>query len=141
MERAARWHATPYGDTVRWITGEDQTGGAYSMHERIAPAGSRSTAHSHSQLIESFYVLEGEFAFEIGGEPRDGSPGSFMSAARGIEHAWRVVGRDPARALILFAPSAKLAYFEELDALVRSAPGRRPDGAQLLDLMRRYDWL
>jgi quercetin dioxygenase-like cupin family protein len=141
MESAAGWHATPYGDTVRWITGEGQTGGAYSMHERIAPPGSRSVAHSHSKLVESFYVLEGEFAFEIGGEARTGAPGSFVSAARRVEHAWSVAGDAPARALILFAPSAKLAYFEELDALVRSAPGGRPDGAQLLELMRRYDWL
>ena len=141
MEGAGRWHATPYGDTLRWITGEEETGGAYSMHERIAPPGSRSTPHSHSKLIESFYVLEGEFAFEIGGEPRDGSPGSFVSAVLGIEHAWRVLGDVPARALVLFAPSVKLAYFEELDGLVRSAPGGHPDGAQLLDLMRRYDWL
>jgi quercetin dioxygenase-like cupin family protein len=111
------------------------------MHERIAPPGSRSTAHSHSHLVESFYVLEGEFVFEIGNEPRDGSPGSFVSAPRGVEHAWRVVGDAPGRALILFAPSAKRAYFEELDALVRSAPGGRPDGAQLRDLARRYDWL
>jgi quercetin dioxygenase-like cupin family protein len=141
MASEPRWHATPYGDTVRWITGESATGDAYSLHERIAPPGAASTAHSHSKLIESFYVLEGRFAFEIGGESIDGPPGAFVSASRGVSHAWRVAGDAPARALIIFAPSAKHAYFEELDAIVRAAEGAQPDAGKLLDLAKRYEWL
>jgi quercetin dioxygenase-like cupin family protein len=141
MQRAARWHATPYGDTVRWVIGDDETAGAYSLHERIAPPGARSTAHSHSKLIESFYVLEGCFEFVIGGERIDATPGTFASAQRGVSHEWRVVGGESARALILFSPSAKLAYFEEVDAVVRAAAGARPDPDKLLELAKRYDWL
>lgn len=143
MKPTARphWLATPYGDTVRWITGESETDGAYSLLERIAPPGAASTAHSHSKLIESFYVLEGQFTFEIGGESIDGAAGTFVSAARGVSHAWRVVGDEPARALILFAPSAMLAYFEEIDAIMRAAGGGQPDAGKLLDLAKQYEWL
>lgn len=126
---------------MRWITGEDATHGAYSLHERIAPAGSRSSTHTHSHFVESFYVLEGKFVFEIDGVSSDGAPGTFASAPRGVSHAWRVVGDAPARALVLFTPSARIAFFEELDGLVRDASPDQPDGAKLLDLMKRYDWL
>jgi quercetin dioxygenase-like cupin family protein len=127
MVEEARRLATPFGDTVRWITGEHDTAGAYSLHERIAPPGAASTVHSHSKLIESFYVLEGTFAFEINGESVSGTRGAFVSAPRGAAHAWRVIGSTPARALIIFAPSAKLAYFEEVDAIMRAANGGTPD--------------
>lgn len=136
-----RWLATPFGDTMRWITGEHATGEAYSLHERIAPAGAQSSAHTHSHFIESFFVLDGHFAFEIGGESIDGPPGTYVSATRSVSHAWRVVGDAPGRALVVFAPSAKLAFFEELDALVRSASAGPPDNQKLFDLMKRYDWL
>jgi quercetin dioxygenase-like cupin family protein len=141
MANETRRLATPYGDTVRWITGEDATGDAYSLHERVAPPGAASTAHSHSKLIESFYVLDGRFTFEIGGETIDGAPGAYISAPRGVSHAWCVVGEDAARALIIFAPSAKLAYFEQVDAVVRAAKGGTPDASALLELAKRYDWL
>jgi quercetin dioxygenase-like cupin family protein len=141
MGTEARWHATPYGDTVRWITGEHDTGGAYSLHERIAPPGARSTAHSHGKLIESFYVLDGRFEFVIDGESVDGASGAFVSAQRGVSHEWRVAGDAPARALIIFSPSTKLAYFEEVDAVVRSARGSSPDAKKLLELAKRYEWL
>jgi uncharacterized cupin superfamily protein len=141
MSESERWYVTPYGDRMRWIAGADDTGGAYTLLERVAPAGSRSTSHAHSKLIESFVVLAGEFTFEIGGERVAATPGTYVAAQRGVSHAWQVAGAGEARALVLFAPAVKRAYFEELDGIVRAARGGPPDAETLLDLARRYDWL
>lgn len=134
MER----YRTPFGDTMSWITGEDDTGRAYSVHERNAPPGARSTPHRHSRLTEAFYVLEGAFEFTIGGERIEGQAGTFVQAAPGVEHAWRVVGAAPAKALVLFTPSAERAYFAEVDGLVRS--DGPVDAAALLALSQKYGW-
>jgi quercetin dioxygenase-like cupin family protein len=101
-----RRYRTPFGDTMSWITGGDDTGGSYSLHERIAPTGARSTPHIHTRLTEAFYVLDGEFEFEIDGERIEGAPGVFIQASPGVTHAWHVVGGREAKALVMFRPSA-----------------------------------
>jgi quercetin dioxygenase-like cupin family protein len=130
-------YRTPFGDTMSWITGEADTSGAYSIHERIAPPGARSFPHVHSHLAEAFYIIEGSFEFNIDGEKVEGTPGTFVRAAPGIEHAWRVVADAPAKALVFFTPSAQRAYFEELDALVAAGPVA-PDA--LAALSEKYGW-
>jgi quercetin dioxygenase-like cupin family protein len=130
-------YRTPFGDTMSWIAGEADTHGAYSIHERIAPPSARSFPHVHSRLAEAFYVIEGTFEFEIGGEKVDGEPGTFVRAAPGMRHAWRVTGDAPAKALVFFTPSATRAYFEELDALVGAGPVA-PDA--LAALSEKYGW-
>jgi quercetin dioxygenase-like cupin family protein len=133
MER----YRTPFGDTMSWITGEADTDDAYSIHERIAPPGARSFPHVHSQLAEAFYVVEGRFEFEISGETIEGPPGTFVRAAPGVSHAWLVVGDQPAKALVLFTPSAKRGFFEELDALVA---GGAVAPEALNALSEKYGW-
>lgn len=133
MER----YRTPFGDTMSWITGGADTSGAYSLHERIAPAGARSTPHRHGRLTEVFYVLGGAFEFEIDGDRLEGIPGLFVQALPGVTHSWRVIGDTEAKAIVMFRPSAERAYFEELDAMV----GAGPIGpAALRDLADRYGW-
>ena len=130
---------TPYGDVMTWVTGEDATSGAYSLHERTAPPGARSTPHVHHHLSESFYVLSGSFEFSVGEATTHGGAGAFVLAPSGTTHSWRVLSDEPARALVIFAPSAKHAYFEEMDALVRTSAGAA-DPAKLLALAERFGW-
>jgi quercetin dioxygenase-like cupin family protein len=131
-------HSSPYGDSLRWITGQGQTSGAYSLHERTAPAGATSVPHIHSRVSEAFYVLEGEFTFELNGKTVTAAAGTYVQAPPGVSHAWRVTSEEPARALILFAPSVPLAFFEEIDATVRSAAGKRLDVPRLAAINEKY---
>lgn len=131
---------TPYGDVMDFIAGDAETDGSFSLHERVAPPGSRSTPHVHQRLIEAFYVVEGELEFVVGGEEIHAGPGTFVMARRGVEHAWRNAAERDARALVLFSPSAERAYFEELDALTRAAAGARVDAEKLRELAERYGW-
>jgi quercetin dioxygenase-like cupin family protein len=131
-------HRSPFGDTLRWITGEEATGGAYSLHERNAPRGAASVPHIHSRVSEAFYVLEGEFQFELDGRPFAAGPGDYIHAPAGASHAWRVTSSEVARALVLFAPSVPLAFFEEIDAVMNETPGERPDLSRLAAINEKY---
>ena len=135
-----RTYRSPFGDTLRWIAGEDATGGAYTLLERAAPAGAGSPGHRHKRS-EAFYILDGELSFTIGGGKTTARAGDFLIAPEMTEHAWENTGGREARVLIIFAPSTVRAYFEDLDAAVRAAPGGRPDQGTLAGLMKKHDWL
>ena len=114
----------PYGDDIRQIIGEAAVEGAFSLHHRTAPPGAASFAHTHKRVIESFYILDGEFEFEIGGQKFTAGPGKYVQAPKGVSHAWRVLGETAAHALVFFAPSVSPGFFDEIDAEVHSGADR-----------------
>jgi quercetin dioxygenase-like cupin family protein len=129
-------HKTPFGDTLIWIAGEAATNGRFSLHERTAPPGARSTPHKHHELVEAFYMLEGECEFVIGDRTFRGGAGTFVLAPKATLHGWSVVGDTPAKMLVFFTPSAKLAFFEEQQTLVRSGG----DATAMRALAEKYHW-
>ncbi len=131
-------HITPFGDVLVWKTGGEVTGGGFSLHERTAPPGSASFPHVHHEVIEAFYVLEGELEFRVGDREFAGKMGSFVMAPRGVPHAWRNATNETAKALVTFAPSAQYGYFEEIDQLTRSAPTGMPDPQALGEIAEKY---
>lgn len=139
MTDSQKWYRTPFGDTMRWVAGEDATAGAYSIHERIAPAGSASFPHIHSRMSEAFYVVSGRVTFTINDRAIDAGPGDFAIALPGQRHAWAVAGDEEARVLVLFAPSAGRAYFEEMHSLVDGGVGR-PSAEDLAALSKKHGW-
>jgi len=96
-----------------------ETGGSFSLWEAVVPPGAGAPPHTHAREDEAFYVLSGELLVEFESEPapRRITPGGFFFGARGRRHAIRNVGDQPARVLILSAPSCGLdQMFVELDA-------------------------
>jgi quercetin dioxygenase-like cupin family protein len=84
-------------------TGE-QTAGAYSIVEDLAPKGTAVPLHRHSEDDEAFYVLDGEVTFFLGnGEPIRTSAGSFVHLPRGTVHGFRV-DSETTRYLIITTP-------------------------------------
>lgn len=115
---------TPYGDTLRWVIGEAESHGHFSMHHRTAPPGAASFPHAHRRVVEAFYVLGGRFEFEIGGETFEAGAGMYVRAPMGVSHAWEVIGDEPATALVIFAPSVGQGFFDEMDAAVAEGADR-----------------
>lgn len=60
------------------------------------------------------YVLEGEFAIEIGDRTELGGPGTWVFIPRETAHAWKNVGGKAARAIFLFLPAKAAKLFEDL---------------------------
>lgn len=131
------WFRGLFGDRWAWLTGEDETGGAYSLLERVALPGARSAPHRHKR-IEAFYVLEGEFELIVGDRSFAGGAGTLAVAQEGEQHGWSLVGDREGRMLLLFAPSTPRVYYSELDELLRSAGDSQLDAGKVIELSRRH---
>jgi quercetin dioxygenase-like cupin family protein len=88
----------------------EQTAGAYSLIEDLAPKGAGTPLHRHVRDDEAFYVLDGELTFYLGNdEPIQASAGSFVHIPGGTVHAFRV-DSETARYLIITTPQHERFY-------------------------------
>jgi quercetin dioxygenase-like cupin family protein len=97
-----------------------ETAGALSMLEVVAPAGTAPPLHTHHREAEVFVLFEGTMIYRAGDETFELTPGSSIYLPRGLPHAFRVVGTDPARFLALTFPGGLEGLYEEIG---RPAPG------------------
>jgi quercetin dioxygenase-like cupin family protein len=65
--------------------------------------------HTHDDLADVFFVLEGEADFIAGDEVRRAGPGAFLAAPPGARHAFSNPGPGVLRMLNLHAPDAGFA--------------------------------
>ena len=80
----------------------------------LEPVHEGPDPHSHTDHTDAFYVLEGTVEFRLGAETLVGTPGTFVAAPPGVEHAFRT-GPDGARLLNIHAPST--GFHERLRAM------------------------
>jgi quercetin dioxygenase-like cupin family protein len=115
-----------------------ETGGSFSLWEAVVPPGAGAPPHVHTREDEAFYVLSGELLIEFEGAlaPHRVGPGGFFFGPRDRRHAIRNVGDQPARVLILSAPSCGLdQMFAELDT---AAAVGTPDIGKLAAICAKY---
>jgi len=115
-----------------------ETAGSFSLWEAVVPPGAGAPPHTHHREDEAFYILSGELLIECEGEaaPRRVPAGGFFFGARGRRHSIRNVGDQPARVLVLAAPSCGLdQMFAELDA---ATAGGVPDIGALAAICAKY---
>ena len=67
--------------------------------------------------METIYILEGTFAFQISGCALTAIAGWLMTAPRGTPHSYKNIGTTPARMLTLFVPAGIENFFEDLSKL------------------------
>ncbi len=91
-----------------------ETGGALSMLEVVAPVGTAPPLHTHHREAEVFMLLEGDLIYRAGGERFALKPGSSIFLPRGLPHAFRVVGNEPARFLAMTFPGGLEELYEEI---------------------------
>jgi mannose-6-phosphate isomerase-like protein (cupin superfamily) len=65
--------------------------------------------HSHSDHVDSFYVLEGEAEFLMGDETVRLGPGGYVAAPIGVVHGFRNAGAGELRMLNVHAPNVGFA--------------------------------
>lgn len=92
-----------FGVVVRFLATHAETGG-YCLCEGLVAPGAGAPPNRHAGEDESFYVLDGSFAFTIDGETRDVGRGDFVKIPDGAVHAFKNTGDAPARLLIINAP-------------------------------------
>ena len=92
----------------------DSTDGRVCIIEQLAPPGSGSPLHVHTNEDEWFYVIDGELTFLVGGERIVARSGGFVYGPRGIPHIFQVTSEGPSRFLLVAEPGG-------FEAMVRAA--------------------
>jgi mannose-6-phosphate isomerase-like protein (cupin superfamily) len=110
-----------------------------AVTDSTVPAGFPGPVmHRHARMTDIFYVLEGELAFDLGGERRVLGPGGFVLVPPGVAHTFANPGPMPARYLNIFQPAGLEQYLKE--AAKRMAEGRPWSPAEMAEIASRYDF-
>jgi quercetin dioxygenase-like cupin family protein len=117
------------------VTGENTK--HTSMFEWTVPAGFSTGLHVHRIQEETFYVLEGECAWQIGDQQICARPGTYVFIPPGVPHNIRNATDKSAKLIMTVSPPGHEHYFEELAGL--AARGGPPDANAVAELRSRYD--
>ncbi len=82
-----------------------------SVFEFAAPRAFGPPRHLHHDQDEWFYVMEGEFDFEVGDERFRLRAGESVFAPREIPHVWTSISDQPAKLMIVFQPAGTMEEF------------------------------
>jgi mannose-6-phosphate isomerase-like protein (cupin superfamily) len=89
-------------------------GGPFILENTFRAKGGPAR-HLHYDQEEWFYILEGEFQFEVGPEHFRLLPGDSLLAPRRVPHVWAFVGEGRGRILVAFFPAGNMeAFFREV---------------------------
>lgn len=95
------------------VSGQDTQGGLF-LFEQVSLRKGGPPRHLHQRQEEWFYVMEGEYVFEVGRERMRLRPGDSLLAPRKVPHVWAYVGETPGKILIGFQPAGKMeTFFQE----------------------------
>jgi len=107
------------------ITADDSSGLFIlenTFHQKGGPA-----RHLHLHQEEWFYILEGEFVFEVGPERMRLSPGDSLLGPRNVPHVWAFDGDGTGRILIAFLPAGKMEAFFRKVTQTNAMPIQDPE--------------
>jgi quercetin dioxygenase-like cupin family protein len=104
---ASIWGLLPLADK---LSSRDTGGQLYIFEHRNQGKGG-PPRHIHFEQDEWFYVVKGEYAFEIGGEKFRLTAGDTMFAPRNVTHGWANVGDEPGTLLTLVSPAGTFEEF------------------------------
>ena len=95
------------------VTSTNENGVLIIENRFRAPGGPARHLHFHQD--EWFYIVRGEFAFEVGTEQFRLRPGDSLLAPRKVPHVWAYTGGTDGSILITFLPAGKMeAFFREV---------------------------
>ncbi len=92
------------------VSGKD-TDGALAIFEQTGVAAKRGTPlHVHPNQDEIFYVLFGEYYFQVGTDKHKLKAGDSIFLPRKVPHAWTQVS-EAAKMMVVLQPAGKLEEF------------------------------
>jgi mannose-6-phosphate isomerase-like protein (cupin superfamily) len=92
------------------VSSEDSDGALF-LFEHVDMGKGGPPRHFHYEQDEWFYVVEGEFAFEVGDESFTLRAGDSLFAPRMVAHVWAHVGNTPGTLLLGVQPAGSLEAF------------------------------
>ena len=94
------------------VTSEDSAD-TISLMELTIPPRSGPPLHVHHREDETYYVLSGEFLFEVGGEKYTLPQGSTIFVPRDIPHRWANIAMADAKLILVCTPGGFERFFDE----------------------------
>lgn len=82
--------------------------------EMTLPAGAAPPLHLHLHLDDSSFLLDGQMVVRCGDQMLLARAGDWLSMPRGVPHAFRVVGHQPARILLVHDNDSFLQLIRDL---------------------------
>jgi quercetin dioxygenase-like cupin family protein len=100
-----------YGGGVHtWLATSAETAGTFILFDDLMTRGKATPLHTHPEVEETLYILEGEILLRIAGvDHRLAQHGSAV-VARGVPHAFLVTS-ESARILFLETPGTSEAFY------------------------------
>jgi quercetin dioxygenase-like cupin family protein len=116
----------------------EATAGSFSLAEvTIEPETSGPPPHSHRELLDTFYVLEGTLTVLVGENEVDAPPGTYACAPPGVVHTFANRSAGPVRFLNLNTPGGWEDYIRDLAA---ATPADGPPDPRLMgEILARHD--
>ena len=125
------------GNTITIAAATEDSGGTFTLLDyELAPGFAGLPPHRHRREDEAIYVLEGRLLAVLGRAEHRLGPGEFLFLPRGIAHAQRNPGPDPARFLLLLLPAGFERCLHELEALLDGGSPFSPEATA--PLLARY---
>src|SRR5258708_13410581 len=117
---------SPTGGHGKIKVGAEDTAGTLTIYESLRPAGDAGGPLLHKHLFdEAFYVLEGEYTFQVGERRVKASTGAFVYIPGGTVHTFRHSGDGDGRMLTVCSPGGIEARFMAPDSETRPAADRK----------------
>ena len=117
------------GHLFSFLAESEQTNGTLAVIEVTVRKGLEPPPHTHTLEDETYYILDGRWSFEAGGESFAAEPGSLVFLPRGVQHSF-AIHDDAARALMLLTPGGLENAFREMSEPTTQTRGLppQPDG-------------
>lgn len=92
------------------IATKDTDGAVYLFEHKDMDKGG-PPRHVHHAQDEWFYILKGEFVFEVGDERYCLGPGDSLFAPRHVPHVWACMSEEPGTMLTALSPAGTFETF------------------------------
>ncbi|WCT14715.1 cupin domain-containing protein [Mucilaginibacter jinjuensis] len=103
------------GGTYRTVMPGKQTGGAYAVIEMLVPPNSGPPPHSHADVQEAFYILEGEIELRTEEGNHIAQKGDYVNIPKGgLVHQFKNKTDTLARLMCIVTPAGMDEMFEEI---------------------------
>ena len=100
-----------YGGGVHtWLATGSETGGVFMLFDDTMTSGKTTPLHTHPEVDETLYVLEGEILVHVDGCDHTLGSGGVAMVPRGVPHAFLVTS-ERARILFLESPGTSEAFY------------------------------
>jgi len=114
QDRFNKTRSIGVSSTTFKVATPDTAGALFAMEQANAKPGG-PPRHLHHDQDEFWYVLAGEYVFEVGSDQYRAQLGDCVLGPRNVPHAWAFVGESPGRLLIAFTPAGKIQEWFERD--------------------------